>query len=214
VTRQARHLATVRAHRAQGHDEAFAAFRAEREAQREAEVKVTWRKVSEDTGGGWSGLGPNGALVFVDPRTSTGFYRFGCVLGHERVTHSYADTLARAKRAAEALFTHEAPTGAEEDIMSESTIPTAQSLVNGLEGFEATAPGKAPYVRIRNGKTLAYASARKDGVLLDFASKVVEPAPKKFQAALEAHGTRTTMRVTASNEKLARELLAWVAKQS
>lgn len=89
---------------------------------------------------------------------------------------------------------------------------TADSLVAGMEGFAAVNPNKAPYSRVQfMGKTVAYASARKDGVLLDFAGSAVEKAPAKFQGALVRKGDRASLRVTAKNEKLARGLLNWVA---
>src|SRR5581483_3962822 len=203
-------------HPEQSHTEAFAEFRAKRDAERAAEIKVTWRKVSEDTGGGWSGLGPNGALVFVR-REASGF-AYGDV--HKTMTPwrrsvvGYAATLARAKRAAEALFTHDGGEAAREEaqVATETTNPTAESLMAGLG--QATSPDKAPYSRLQvKGKTLAYCSNRKDGVLLDFAAGIVEDAPARFQKALEHKGNRATMHVTARNAKGARSLLEWVAKQ-
>lgn len=223
-------LAGIRRHRAaQGdapmsdeqrptHDERFAAFRAEREAERAQAVKVTWRKVADITGGGWSGLGPDGQLVYVSHRITGGLHdghhAFGRVDGKTRTAVGTELTLARAKRAAEALFTHDAPQAQKEAPMATTTTtnPTAESLMKGIG--TATTPDKAPYSRLQvDGKTLAYCSTRKDGVLLDFATAAVEGAPKRFASQLEAHGNRTRFRVTAKNEKAARALLAWVAKQ-
>lgn len=84
------------------HTEAFAAFRARREAARAAEVKVTWRKISEMTRGGWSALGPNGALRWVARETSG--YAYGDYVDGERRTEGYAATLARAKATVELMF--------------------------------------------------------------------------------------------------------------
>lgn len=95
--------------------------------------------------------------------------------------------------------------------MAPSTIPTAASIIEGIG--ESVAPDKAPYSRLRvDGRTLAYASARKDGVLLDFATSAVEEAPARFQKMLANNGGRSTIHVTAKNEKGAKALLAWLAK--
>lgn len=108
---------------------------------------------------------------------------------------------------------NDAPKGAERSSpMAEQNTPTAESLIEGLG--EAVSPDKAPYSRlVVGGKTLAYASARRDGVLLDIAGGVMEDAPARFQKMLEHHNGRATLRVTAKNAKGARSLLEWVAKQ-
>lgn len=67
-----------------------------------ATVKVTWRKVSPLTGGGWSGLGPNGALVFVQA-AGRGF-DYGTRDGQVKTIKGSAPTLPRAKRAAASLL--------------------------------------------------------------------------------------------------------------
>lgn len=101
--------------------------------------------------------------------------------------------------------------------MSTTTIakvPTAEGLAEDV-GAQAFTPGKAPYARlVTEAGTLAYASPRKDGVLLDFATAAVEGSPKRFQAHFESKGNgRTVMHVTTANEKAAKDLLAWIAKQ-
>jgi len=85
------------------HDEAFAAFRAKREQERAAEKKVTWRKVSELTGGGWSGLGPAGLLVWVKEE-SPGYVPYGRVSGSKRAQLGWARTVQAAKARAAALL--------------------------------------------------------------------------------------------------------------
>lgn len=259
MSRQARHLASVRRRRLEesGHDAAFAAFQARREAERAAAVKVTWRKVSPMTGGGWSALGPEGRLGFVAPKQPSG-YPWGLRDGKEKVVQGHALTLASAKAAVEQAFVKTLQRGEgqpfrtvegscnvrgvkgevseltkgpidaeptssinddggkaarkEATMATETTNPTAESLMEGLG--TATSPDKAPYSRLQvNGKTLAYCSTRKDGVLLDFAAGIVEDAPARFQKCLTTKGTRATLRVTAKNAKTARALLEWVAKQ-
>lgn len=83
----------------QSHTEAFAAFRAKRDEDRAREAKVTWRKVSDLTGEGWSGLGPNGALVWVGPLSIT-HYSYGRVVDGRRELCGGVASLAGAKRAA------------------------------------------------------------------------------------------------------------------
>jgi hypothetical protein len=202
-----------------GHTDRFAEHVARRDTERATQIKVTWRKVSPDTGGGWSGLGPAGALVFVRPAGGPGqgqsHYEFGRVEGSARVYAGTAATLPQAKLAAAALFTHDAATPQEEDIMAttQENVPTAESLVEGI-GTAVPAPGKATYARLRTeAGTLAYALPRKYGVVLDFTTASVEGAPKRFAPSLERHGVRTTMRVTTKNAKAAADLLAWVARQ-
>jgi hypothetical protein len=89
------------------HDTAFAEFRARREENRAREVKVTWRKVSPMTGGGWSALGRDGALGFVNPKRASGF-EYGLRDGRAKPVTGVALTLARAKRAVEQLLTESA----------------------------------------------------------------------------------------------------------
>lgn len=86
-----------------GHDAAFAEFQArKREAEAAAPARVTWRRVSADTGGGLSGLGPEGRLVFIQRRASG--FAFGWIVGTARPVSGSATTLASAKTAAERLF--------------------------------------------------------------------------------------------------------------
>lgn len=195
------------------HTEAFQAHVARREAERAATVKVTWRKVSDMTGGGWSGLGPNGALVYVTgPSGPLGFYHYGRVNGSHREPVGGCPTLARAKRMAEQLFTSTTKEKTMATATTEKTAPTAADLaaVVGADYVEAPA---GTYGRIIGTTTLAYANPRKYGVLLDFPSAAVAKAPAKFQKALEDKGAYTRMKVTADNVKLAGDLLVWVAKQ-
>jgi hypothetical protein len=203
------------------HDAAFAKLVESRAREREQDVRVTWRKVSALTGGGWSGLGPDGALVYVEPGGAPGHgqshYFYGTLSTYAgsqiRTVKGTAPTLPLAKRAAEALFQTPTTTN-KRSTMTIATIPTAEALAEDV-GAQAFAPDKAPYARLVTERgTLAYVSRRKDGVLLDFATSAVEGAPKRFQSALEAKANgRTTMHVTAANEKGAKALLAWVAKQ-
>lgn len=101
------------------HDDAFAAFRAHREAERAADVKVTWRKISPMTGGGWSGIGPQGkdALVFVsEPRSATKeddighgwafttLYDYGRIVDGKRVVEGHAMLKSKAQERAAALL--------------------------------------------------------------------------------------------------------------
>jgi len=76
---------------------------ARRKLERENTVKVTWRRVSEDTGGGWSGLGPGGALVFVRKGGRLG-YVYGHRYGKRTVTSGERRTLTSAKEAAAGLL--------------------------------------------------------------------------------------------------------------
>lgn len=89
------------------HDDAFATFRAERDAERATAVKVTWRKVSPMTGGGWSALGRDGALGFVNPKRPSG-YEYGLRDGKDKPVAGVAMTLARAKRVVEQLLVESA----------------------------------------------------------------------------------------------------------
>lgn len=89
------------------HDEAFAELQARKRAEEEATVKVTWRKVSPMTGGGYSGLGPNGQLVFVDAPDASRRHRgydYGTRDGAVKTIRGSAPTLALAKTAAAKLL--------------------------------------------------------------------------------------------------------------
>lgn len=89
------------------HTEDFAAFRARRDAERARMPRVTWRRVSADTGGGYSGLGPAGALVYAVGRGLSGSRRvfdYGAVLNGKRVRRGSQDTLAAAKLCAASLL--------------------------------------------------------------------------------------------------------------
>lgn len=90
------------------HDERFLEFVARKRAEEAAIVKVTWRKVSADTGGGWSGLGPKGALVFAREAPSKRWdgakYEYGTIDGKVRVLCGGAKTLRSAKERAAALL--------------------------------------------------------------------------------------------------------------
>lgn len=194
------------------HDEAFAAHRARREEERARTVKVTWRKVSELTGGGWSGLGPDGRLVrVVGPSGPLGFYSYYELVEGRPHLGGGCPTLARAKRAAAAMF-NEAPKAQKERTMTDQNIPTAESLMEGIG--EAVRADKAAYARLRaNGRTLGYADTRTDGFVLNVSSKAVLKAPAKFINVLEVKGDRRTLRVTTKNQKTARALVEWLAKQ-
>lgn len=95
------------------HDDAFAAHVARRDAARAARDvgRVTWRKVSPMTGGGWSGIGAGGRLVWVrptdeeDPALGVG-YEIGRIEDGARVRTAtlYRATLAEAKREAAGLL--------------------------------------------------------------------------------------------------------------
>lgn len=99
------------------HDVAFAAFQSRKRAEEAAAPpRVTWRKVSPLTGGGWSGLGAAGALVWVgDARPSTpadaaqGWefphaHEYGRVTDGKRVTSGLALSAVVGKRKAAALL--------------------------------------------------------------------------------------------------------------
>lgn len=86
------------------HTEAFEAFRARRDEERREHVKVTWRRVSGDTGGGYSGLGPDGKLVFVKKSPSREMFDYGDVSGKVRTIRGTARTLTSAKTAAANLL--------------------------------------------------------------------------------------------------------------
>lgn len=205
-----------------GHTERFAEFHARRNEQRAAEVKVTWRKVSEDTGGGWSGLGPNGQLVWVaryDETRPSRAFAYGDV--HQttrpwrRSTVGYRPTLAKAKAAAAELF-NDAPTGAEGSTIMETTIPTGHQPTDALiealngSGIEAVPSPKAPTTRLRaNGKTLAYADQRKAGVRLNVTLDV-DALPQRFEKVMDGR----SLVVTDKNLKTAAALLEWLAKQT
>lgn len=75
------------------------AARAERNRRR-----VTWRKVSAMTGGGWSGLGPGFRLCFVRPAATGDLYEYGVLDGPTRVVKGTRPTLRAAKDAAAAAL--------------------------------------------------------------------------------------------------------------
>jgi hypothetical protein len=80
------------------HTDEFNEFRARREAERRARVKVTWRKVDELTGGGYSGYGPAGALVYIV--LSNDSWEFGRFAGKRRIRVGTARTRKLAKELA------------------------------------------------------------------------------------------------------------------
>ena len=88
------------------HTDRFARHVTQRDAERAARVKVTWRKVSDLTGGGWSGLGPKGALVYVKVSAQQG-YEYGHRRGALLLRIGYRTTLRAAKEAAAELFLQE-----------------------------------------------------------------------------------------------------------
>ena len=81
----------------------FAEYVEQRDRERARRPKVTWRKVSELTGGGWSGLGPNGALLYVKQNART-FYDYGHREGKRLMRIGERRTLASAKEAAAELL--------------------------------------------------------------------------------------------------------------
>ncbi len=83
------------------HTDAFAKFQARRDVERQAGY-VTWRRVSEDTGGGFSGLGKDGTLVWVKGELHG--YDYGRMVGRRRIRLASAPTLAEAKRLAGELI--------------------------------------------------------------------------------------------------------------
>lgn len=110
------------------HDEAFEGFRARREAERAANIKVTWRKVSPLTGGGWSGLGPDGALVYVgEAQPPLGFHSYGRIVDGTRRLAGGSPTLAGAKRAAESLFTTNGGTPVREEARMAPASPILEA---------------------------------------------------------------------------------------
>jgi hypothetical protein len=95
--------------------------------------------------------------------------------------------------------------------MTEKAIPTAEDLADGIATVEA--PGKASYRRIRvDGRTLAYAAPRKDGLVLKIKADAVAKAPQRFQKLFVDKGKRVHVKVTSGNVKTARDLLVWLAK--
>lgn len=96
----------------------FEEFVAERDAARAERDRgrVTWRRVSADTGGGYSGYGSGGRLVFVRFNENanrnelfTGEWEFGRILsGGLRVIAGRRRTFTEAKRAAEGIVFREA----------------------------------------------------------------------------------------------------------
>lgn len=98
------------------HDEAFAAMQARKRAnEAAAPPRVTWRRVSADTGGGLSGLGPDGILVWIGPaRPGTPddlargwafaeFYDFGRLVEGVRVVVGASHSPNEAKKRAATL---------------------------------------------------------------------------------------------------------------
>lgn len=104
-----------------------------------------------------------------------------------------------------------------EATMAPSTTPiTADDLAG--DPIEAVRAKSAPYARMRaNGKTLAYADDRKNGVALNFAGEAIKNAvavaPVRFQKMLDGDGGYR-LHVTAKNVKGARSFLEWLAKQT
>jgi len=96
----------------------FEEFVAERDAERAERDRgrVTWRRVSSDTGGGYSGYGARGFLVFVrfnaavtsrDPEF-TGAWEFGRILrGGFRRVEGTRRTFTEAKAAAAGIVLRE-----------------------------------------------------------------------------------------------------------
>jgi hypothetical protein len=88
--------------------EDFERFRAGKRAKEAGELRVTWRRVHPDTGGGYSGIGPGGALVYAKRRGRPGLHTtvfdFGIVLDGKRVCRGSRDTLREAKLAAADLL--------------------------------------------------------------------------------------------------------------
>lgn len=110
-------------------------------------------------------------------------------------------------------FTRPAPKGAERSTMTESTIITPEALVDGSDSpLDLERPDKAPYLRVRaNGKTLAYATQRSDGFVLELygqAAGLSLVAPQRFQKMLNPKGQ---VRVTSRNLRGARSLMEWLA---
>jgi hypothetical protein len=104
----------------------FEEFIAKKDAARAAApIRVTWRKVSVDTGGGWSGIGPAGPSLLArvtrsDERVWTGYgtvYRYYLWLVRDGRTvpnstkEIYGGTLAEAKAKAAELLNQEARNG-------------------------------------------------------------------------------------------------------
>ena len=88
----------------------FEEFRSRRERERAASEagRATWRRVSDLTGGGYSGYGAGGRLVYVlrsDAYSEDGPWVFGTVgEGGVRIAVGRRKTLAAAKLAAAALL--------------------------------------------------------------------------------------------------------------
>lgn len=219
------------------HTDAFAAFHEDRARARAEAIKVTWRKVSEMTGGGWSGLGPAGALVYVTRNAKTGIYAYGRRNGVVMKFAGSAATLVAAKRAAEALFkcskcgmaahepdrfcttTHNAPQAQKEATMAPTATTPAVPSIDIFDGLSYVANEKKEgFGRLCLDKlTVAYVNPRKDGFQLDFSAKLVEGAPKKFEASLRginAHGGRVVMKVDAGSAKTAKALVEWIVKKN
>lgn len=83
------------------HDDSFAAFQERKRATEATEFKVTWRRATWGDVKGWSGLGPDGRLLFVAPAI-TRDYSYGDVCeGGVRTTRGNAPTASMAKTGAE-----------------------------------------------------------------------------------------------------------------
>jgi len=72
--------------------EDFEAFRARREAARASRHRLTWRRLEDAVGGGWSGLGSRGELVWIGPN-----YEYGRLYNAERRRAGRAQNLADAQ---------------------------------------------------------------------------------------------------------------------
>jgi len=203
------------------HTEAFAAFREDRARERAQEVRVTWRRVSTQTGGGWSGLGPDGRLVYVGPASKgePRLYEYGRRVGDRKAAAGSKTTLEEAKRAAEQIMKkdiNDAARAAEGGSMSSTTtiLDLTASLAEGLG--EVAGSDKGSIRILANGHRLAYVNPRKDSLRLDISARDVEAAPARFQKMMgdvDKRGYRA-LNVTAKNLKGARALLEWVAKNT
>lgn len=200
------------------HTEGFARHVEARQSERDSIVRVTWRKVAPSTGGGWSGLGPDGRLVYTVPETEArgSLHEYGRVVNRRRVRGGSRMTMTEARAAAENIMRRDVAMSTEG---GEMEVPTVESLMDGIEGGEISRPPKAKYARLMaGGRTLCYAAEHATEVLLDFRTVDVEEAPIRYQKQFDgtdgerwARG-RSVMRVGATNAKTARGLLGWVAR--
>lgn len=199
------------------HDADFAKFREDRARERAEQVRVTWRRVSADTGGGWSGLGPDGRLVYVVG--AQGAYVYGRVDGKRRERVGFAQTLGLAKAAAELVMEediYDAAQAAEGTTMSETTTTPDLTEALAKDIGEVTGTEKGSIRILASGHRLAYVNPRKDSIRLDISARDVEEAPARFQKMMgdtDKRGYRA-LNVTAKNLKGARALLEWIAKQA